>query len=198
MASDERGFEVLHAIRVRGFTDSDAIARALGGDPPGVEEQLDELSRGELIEHRDLKKRAGWLLKPAGTEQHADALARRRSPEFDAAVEAGYRKFMTVNRPMKELCSDWQMAGNPSAAGAVAEELEELSAEAHAAVDLAAGAAPWFAGYKSRLDEALALFAGGDHRFLISPLVDSYHTVWAECHEDFLVSLGRERTEQDE
>ncbi len=32
-----------------------------------------------------------------------------------------------------------------------------------------------------------------DPRYFVSPLVDSYHSVWFECHEDFLLTLGRTR-----
>ena len=31
---------------------------------------------------------------------------------------------------------------------------------------------------------------------MVSPAVDSYHTVWFEAHEDFLLTLGRTREQK--
>jgi hypothetical protein len=36
----------------------------------------------------------------------------------------------------------------------------------------------------------------GEGDWFTSPLVDSYHTVWFELHEDLLATLGLERAEE--
>ena len=51
---------------------------------------------------------------------------------------------------------------------------------------------PRFTRYGERLSEALEQVET-DPRFMVSPAVDSYHTVWFEAHEDFLLTLGRTR-----
>jgi hypothetical protein len=51
-------------------------------------------------------------------------------------------------------------------------------------------------GYVSRLDRAAAAVAAGDHRFLSSPRVDSYHSVWFELHEELIRLAGRTRSEE--
>ena len=33
----------------------------------------------------------------------------------------------------------------------------------------------------------------GDGRFITDPEVDSIHSIWFECHEDYLTTLGRDR-----
>jgi hypothetical protein len=190
-------FEIVHALRVRGLADSESLVRATGGADIGTE--LADMSGQELVASRDVGGRTRWMLLPAGLVWHERELAGRRDGAFAAAVESGYRKFLSVNRPMKELCTDWQAAGSPEeGADAVVAELRELTDAARAALGAAAAAASWFALYPPRLQDAVSRFAAGERQFLISPHVDSFHTIWGECHEDFLVSLGLERGEQDE
>jgi hypothetical protein len=50
--------------------------------------------------------------------------------------------------------------------------------------------------YGRRLDAAAAAAAGGDHRFIASPRVDSYHGVWFELHEDLIRLAGTTREEE--
>ena len=37
----------------------------------------------------------------------------------------------------------------------------------------------------------------GDHQWFTRPLIDSYHTVWFELHEDLLSTLGKERASEE-
>jgi hypothetical protein len=50
-------------------------------------------------------------------------------------------------------------------------------------------------GYGSRLRAALEKVVDGKHEWFTKPVIDSYHTVWFELHEDLLRMLGREREE---
>jgi hypothetical protein len=50
--------------------------------------------------------------------------------------------------------------------------------------------------YRERLQRALDLAQGGDRRFVASPLVDSYHGVWFELHEDLIRLAGRRRSDE--
>ena len=52
-----------------------------------------------------------------------------------------------------------------------------------------------FETYRSRLGRALDLVSGGDQRFVASPRVDSYHSVWFELHEDLIRLSGKTREE---
>jgi hypothetical protein len=192
-------FEIVHGIRVRGFAAEAAIAAAVTDTAERMTAELGRLATGKLIHHREVAGRAGWLLTAEGLMWHEEELRTRRDEAFIAALDAGYRQFLEVNRPFKEFCSDWQAAG--SSTGGVpelADELGELAGTVHGALGTAAESAGWFATYRPRLDHAVEQFVAGDPQFLISPRVDSVHTVWAECHEDFLVSLARERTDDDE
>jgi hypothetical protein len=37
----------------------------------------------------------------------------------------------------------------------------------------------------------------GDKEWFTGPLVDSYHTVWFELHEDLMATLGLERATEE-
>ena len=51
-----------------------------------------------------------------------------------------------------------------------------------------------FGSYGPRLAEARARVEGGDVDWFTKPMIDSYHTVWFELHEDLLATLGIERS----
>ena len=59
---------------------------------------------------------------------------------------------------------------------------------------LAASQRPYFV-YLARLGRALDLVRGGDQRYVASPRVDSYHSVWFELHEDLIRLSGKKRAE---
>jgi hypothetical protein len=58
------------------------------------------------------------------------------------------------------------------------------------------GLLPRFAAYRPRLDTALDRAGRGGVDWVTKPMIDSYHTVWFELHEDFLATLGRQRSDE--
>ncbi len=48
-----------------------------------------------------------------------------------------------------------------------------------------------------RLDNALARVQAGDFDWFTTPVIDSFHTVWFELHEDLLSTLGIERSKEE-
>src|SRR5207245_10907769 len=61
--------------------------------------------------------------------------------------------------------------------------------------DLAASL-PRFARYGPRLTNAVDRVRAGEVDWFTKPVLDSYHTVWFELHEDLLATLGIERGEE--
>jgi hypothetical protein len=193
-------FEVLHAVRVRGLVADEPLARATGLPEEEVARVAAGLAADGLLARKEFPRRWGWILTPPGMLRHAQALDDRRDDGLRATVEAGYLGFLEVNGAFKELCTDWQTLAptDPGPRGLFAAELTEVAEAAQATTVQAAAAAAWFAPYARRIAEAVEHFGRGDDRYLISAVVDSVHTIWSECHEDFLVTLGRERSEVDE
>jgi hypothetical protein len=50
--------------------------------------------------------------------------------------------------------------------------------------------------YRPRFDAALARIDAGEREWFTKPLIDSYHTIWFELHEDLLSTLGLERSQE--
>lgn len=76
--------------------------------------------------------------------------------------------------------------------------LDDLHSATEAVLDTAIQTEPRFANYKARFTRALTRLHEGDASAFARPMSDSYHDVWMELHEDFISSLGHERTEADE
>ena len=49
---------------------------------------------------------------------------------------------------------------------------------------------------KRRLDRAMSALSAGDHRYVASPRVDSYHSAWFELHEELILLAGRSRADE--
>jgi pyruvate,orthophosphate dikinase len=50
--------------------------------------------------------------------------------------------------------------------------------------------------FRRRLTRALAEVESGEHAWILSPRVDSYHSVWFELHEHLIRLSGRTRAEE--
>src|SRR5207253_1780150 len=71
--------------------------------------------------------------------------------------------------------------------------LRELHSNARAWLTPLEAAAPRLAIYRLRLDRAIERLDTGDTKYVASPRVDSYHSVWFELHEDLIQLAGRTR-----
>jgi hypothetical protein len=50
-----------------------------------------------------------------------------------------------------------------------------------------------FGDYGGRFATALSRVQGGDLDWFTRPMIESYHTVWFELHENLLATLGIQR-----
>ena len=53
-----------------------------------------------------------------------------------------------------------------------------------------------FERYGPLFRKALEQLLAGDQSWFTSPMIESYHTVWFELHEDFLATLGIDRASE--
>lgn len=187
--------EVLHAVRIKGVASEDSLAIATGLDPTAIEAALRELEAQELVVRRPSKRRPGWVVTAAGRERHASWLADAHGADQIERLEEPYAGFLAVNHEVKGLAARWQGASEDSARFELIEAIEDAHAKAVPALDGAAAAVERYGRYRDRLGVALERL-DFDPGYFVSPRVDSYHTVWFECHEDFLLTLGRKRAEE--
>ena len=187
LALSEEALALLHELRLRGFLP------AQGG--PAQDELVDAglaVMRGTNV-----------AMTPAGRDAHA--AWGRLAPGSDEETQAkgAYERFLALNVEFLRICTDWQLKPgnepNDHSDAAydfkVLERLDRLDERAGQLLDGLGKAVPRFAGYRSRLTDALDKISD-DRAWLASPRCDSYHTVWMQLHEDLLIAVGVNRADE--
>lgn len=195
----------LHILRIKGVAEPEALVEATGSDVGELEKVLAGLAGSGLVERRS-GVLAGWRLTTAGIAQDDAWLAR----ELDAAgsragVEHAFRSFLALNPDLLAACTAWQLVaggdgilvpndhGDESYDAAVVALLADIHRRAQPVLLALASALPRFGHYRRRLQRALDGVQDGDGNWFTRPLLDSYHQVWFELHQDLLHTLGLER-----
>ncbi|GAA2727574.1 transcriptional regulator [Actinocorallia aurantiaca] len=194
---------VLHALRCAGACGLARIRAVTGLD----ESRLDFV----LIDHtvdgllaRVFDDPPCWRLTDAGRAEHARLIADElMTAGARAFVEESFDRFLVLNPELLDLCTAWQlrsvdgvMVANDHDDAAydarVLDRFADLDRRAAAVCAELSAALPRFGRYRVRLAEALGLASSGALEY-VTDSTASYHTVWAEWHEDLLVTLGKSR-----
>ena len=196
---------VLHALKLKGFADDPVVAERVGLDAAQARAALEKLAADGLAVRRE-GRLCGWSLTAEGRSLHCELIRQ----EVDGAgclepLGAAYSGFLQLNADMLALCTDWQL--RPDAAGEqVPNDHSDAAYDAGVVARLGSiddavqplcrdleQCLPRFAGYADRLADARRKVEAGEQEWFTKPLIDSYHTVWFELHEDLLVTLGIDR-----
>jgi hypothetical protein len=187
---------VLQAVRLKGRVSRDDLAATLGEDRFDVIDRL--VGSGLLLDGPTLR------LSPEGRGRLEGLLADERSHVDTAAVLAAYGEFRSVNAEFKALVTDWQLKdGQPNThedAGydaAVLTRLDNVHRRVTPTIAAAAAQLPRLDRYSVKLQTALDNIHAGQTMWLARPLIDSYHTVWFELHEELILVTGRTRETDD-
>jgi len=187
---------VLRALRLKGRAGPDGLSAATGVDEAGVRSILDPL----VADGAAREVNGFYMLLPAGRERQNELLNAERADVDGAAMSDVYEQFTAVNGDFKQLANDWQMRGeqpndhsDASYDGEVLGRLPGIHQRVSPVVAAAAGLAPRLAVYGTRLTAALQRVDAGEHEWLLKPLIDSYHTVWFELHEELISLAGLSR-----
>ena len=206
VASDP-AFVTLHVLRVRGVTPTDEIAVVTGLDPVDVE-QLMQRHRDEDFVTLRSGSLPGWALTRLGRDEDAQRAAHELSGAgLVSTVDALYRKFLELNPTLLRLCTDWQLLppidnktppelnrhDNAEYDAEVLSRLMKVDGAVQPICDGLANALARFGNYGPRLSAARVRVEAGEHDWMTKPMIDSYHSVWFELHEDLLATLGIER-----
>jgi hypothetical protein len=190
---------VLRALRLKGRATAEELTETTGV-AAGTVASLTE----ELVTSGGAKEMRGALvLLPPARERLEQLLAAERDGVDQAAVRASYEEFSDVNTEFKALANDWQTRGeeinghtDPSYDRAVLDRLPDIHARVSPLIDSVAIQAPRLGRYGDRLATALTRVQAGEHEWLLKPLIDSYHTVWFELHEELISLAGLTRLEE--
>lgn len=187
---------LLQALRLKGRANLGTLALVTAGDHAALEAAVAQLVQSDTV--REVK--GHYLLLPPGRARLVALLDAERVTLDQEALGAQYERFTEVNADFKQLAADWQLrAGEPNDHTDAAHDAEVLSrlpgihARVSPVVRRVAELAPRLTPYQARLDAAFGRVRGGEHQWLLKPLIDSYHTVWFELHEEFIGLAGRSR-----
>ena len=202
--ASEPDFLVLLGLRLYGFAEADALSARLGIAIDDVAKHLDAFERDGLVRHRP-GAMGGWTLTAAGrAEGEHRAAAELEASGTRPVVEDAYRTFLEQNPALLQLCTDWQLRGGPgdntpndhrdeAYDAEVIARLVEIDAAIQPVCARLAEALERFGGYGERLAHAVEQVQAGEKDWFTKPVIDSYHTVWFELHENLLATLGIER-----
>ncbi|WP_229719137.1 hypothetical protein [Nocardia jinanensis] len=151
--------------------------------------------------------RAGSRLKltPPGRAELDRLLAAERATVDQEALKGVYHEaFDALNTTFKQLVTDWQLIdgtrpndhSDTAYDAAIVFRLGELHQQLVPLLDRLVGFASRLSGYRERFGAALCKVRAGDHSWLARPMVDSYHTVWFELHEELIGLSGLSRAQE--
>ena len=201
-ASEPR-FLTLHGLRLKGFGEAPAVGAAVGLGSTEVEEQLAKLEAEALAVHRD-GRLSGWTLTREGrAEQERLAQADLAATGQLEVIRSIYEGFLGLNGDFKVLCTDWQLRDGEIYDHGDAAYNEAIFARLRTIHDALGGALAGLTAVLDRFDVYTHRFAGalagltaGDLDLLTKPIIDSYHTIWFELHEDLITGLGIDRSQE--
>ncbi len=162
----------------------------------------------ELVGNGAAEQAAGaYRLTAAGKEEARAALDRERQEWGEANAASALDSFIEFDRRVKETVTAWQMRevegeqqindhSDAAYDASVLSGLDAIHEEVGEWLDSQSESASRFADYRRRLDRAMSAVSAGDHRYVASPRVDSYHSVWFELHEELILLAGRSRADE--
>ena len=186
---------VLQAVRLKGRVSPVELAATLGVDPDDLAATVDRLTRsGLLVDGKALR------VSPDGRARLDELLTGERRHVDQAALSAAHGDFRAINADFKALVTDWQLKdGRPNTHedtdydAAVLARLDGVHRRVMPIIDAAAAQLPRLQRYAAKLQTALDKVDAGDTVWLSRPLIDSYHTVWFELHEELILAAGLTR-----
>ncbi len=196
--------DLLQALLIKGSMPADQLAATVSGDPALIGSLTRQLVAAGLAEVAGDACR----LSGAGRLRALEAFETDRGLVGAAQAAGLYAAFGPLDHRMKDIVTAWQLRSTDAEpqfndhldAGydaTVLDLLADLHADTAAWIAPLAAAFPRFGRYQARLSRALAAARGSDQRFVASPRVDSYHSVWFELHEDLIRLAGHRRQDEE-
>ncbi len=201
-ANAELPDHVVWALTIKGSAPLDGLVSAVGSKREQVQPILNGLVKEGLVERAGATFRLSRNGKPKGRQLLAAEGRRWGTQNAGAALDV----FHGLDIRMKETITAWQLreiAGEQVVNdhsddrydARVIGRLTELHQDTKAWVSSLRAAPKGIRLYLDRLTRALQS-ARSDPRFVASPTVDSYHTVWFEFHEALIQLAGRKRSDE--
>ena len=202
---------VLQALRVKGFVDTEAVAEAAGLSQEDSLNMLNQFAEEGMVSYRE-GRMVGWMITPEGRSHGEQLLANEvNNLGIRPEIETAYKEFSQLNDDFKELCTDWQLKppsdgsegeqvlndhSDPEYDKGVVDRLVELDKQTQPMCANLTEQLERFSSYGSRFTYALEMVLKGDTDWIAKPMMESYHTVWFELHQNFFSTLGIDRASE--
>jgi pyruvate,orthophosphate dikinase len=195
--------DCLIPLSIKGLAPAHGVADAVLSTPDDVTPILDQL----VAEGLATTVAGAYRLSESGTTRANELRAAEREAWGTDNAAAALDAFLDLDHRMKSAVTAWQLRDDVEGQvvndhsdaaydAAVLKRLASIHADTLAWLKpLDAGPAR-LADYGVRLGRAIEQALGGDHRYVASPRVDSYHGIWFELHEDLIQLAGRTREEE--
>ena len=191
----------LRALVIKGFVMPSGLAPSVFASEEATAEMLEQLAGEGLVE----KTGPMFKISDAGKEQGMEIITADREAWGADTAEAALDAFLPLDLRMKEVVTAWQMReidgqpvpndhSDPDYDRSVMDTLGGLVADTD--VWLAANEGSPLDRYRKRLAAAWDKVLEGDEQYIAFPMVDSYHNVWFELHEDLILLAGRSREDE--
>lgn len=195
---------VLHGLRLKGFAEVGHVCALADLEAATVQGELEQLQADGLVLYRE-GRLTGWALTAAGrAEQEARLKRELEACSARETVRDAYKRFLDLNNDLLGVCTAWQMRdeatindhSDASYDKGVIAQLVELHRKVEPILTDLEATLDRYRGYRPRLEAALERLVAGENDWFTKPLIDSYHTVWFQLHEDLLNTLGIERSQE--
>jgi pyruvate, orthophosphate dikinase len=198
------GDDLLATLAIKGYGTQVALAEAHFASDDDVRSLLDRLvtdGQAEVVGGDSVR------LTRDGKEAASGSFASERDRWGTDRAATALDAFLGLDERMKATVTAWQMRdvdgsptlndhADPAYDARVLDQLGSLHRDALGWLRSIDAPVARFTTYGARLDRAARLAAGGDGRYVASPRVDSYHSVWFELHEDLILLAGRTRADE--
>jgi hypothetical protein len=175
----------LIALKLKGFVRAEALGDA-----------ADLLIAEGLV----AESKMGLRLSPSGREAASAVWAGEIAAANAVALEVIYGDFNAINSSFKALVTDWQIrAGEPNDHtdsvydDIIVSRLGDVHLKLAPILYAAMLQVPRLAHYTPAFENALGKLKSGETRWMAAPIIDSYHTLWFELHEELIQLTGRTR-----
>jgi pyruvate,orthophosphate dikinase len=190
---------ILTAVRMKGRVDAAGVATCAGVDAATAADALADLLTRELITGGPQ-----YRITKDGKEALAGLVAKEREGIDQGALSAAYHDFDKVNTALKTAITAWQLREDgtpndhtdPDYDGKVVDKIHRVHRQFSPVLERTIEVVPRLAQYKLRFEFALDRIDEGEATYVARPILDSYHTVWFEYHEELIGLLGLSRAEE--
>ncbi|HEX3793606.1 MAG TPA: hypothetical protein VHV57_03820 [Acidimicrobiales bacterium] len=191
---------ILQAARMKGRLSPEDAAASSGLALAEVGVQLAELEASGMV----TLVGSTYRLTPEG-RLRLEGLISDEQGSVDATELRGcYEDFDTFNTDLKAIITSWQIKGDGTANDHTDASYDAMIIERILKLDRAFTVllsrmilvSPRLTPYVTRFGRAVNAMEEGDHSYVARPILDSYHTVWFELHEELIGLLGLTRAEE--